>query len=355
MRYLPLSQFAFGLFVILSASVSHAQLPQGVLAAPDANKQLIEQFVDGHIAQLQTGNATSVSGSRNALITQAAAVGAGASFYDVYTEILNRRLTALASNKEARVRLNAAIVNARVAAKAIAPAAGAPSLPSRLNSSTSAFLKDSSDAVVLWGLQAAKYVIPADLSAADIKGGLDLGKDALQAAKDHNSSESLVEEAYRTLTLNPLLGGVAGPPVPPVAAGPLVGFVPYTLDWYDYRVQMYQNLTPPAPIGEIWGSLFFIKKEVWAQLIPQQQQRVLQLMMSLVQGSAKQFAAGQNPAVLDVIKRVAGDFIVFPEMKNSKAATNLARAAGNVTSAQIDADVAALESDLRASGLLKAP
>ena len=84
----------------------------------------------------------------------------------------------IAQNPDVRVRLNAAIICAGVARKT----GGA-----RLTRSTAAFLKDPSDAVALWGLQSAKYVIPALVANTNVPMAVQISKKAVEAAKAHSA------------------------------------------------------------------------------------------------------------------------------------------------------------------------
>ena len=109
---------------------------------------------------MRTPEAAICSSGRATLIAQASIAGSTPGFYDQYADSVNNKIVALAANKDARVRLNAAIVVAKIAAKAG---------NGRLAPATEIFLKDSSDGVALWGLQSAKFVIPALLLGTNVK------------------------------------------------------------------------------------------------------------------------------------------------------------------------------------------
>src|SRR6185437_15244537 len=109
------------------------------------------------------------SAGRGTLIQQASLVGTTPAFFDQYADAVNKKIMSAATNKDQRVRLNVAIVVAKIAAKAE---------NGRLASVTQVLLKDKSDAVALWGLQSAKYVVPALLISADLKQATAVGKAA---------------------------------------------------------------------------------------------------------------------------------------------------------------------------------
>jgi hypothetical protein len=128
---------------------------------PFANQ--IQGFIDDRVKALAGSNAIEQSKAREDLIRQ---VGPGAdgkpptpAFMTDYARRLNGALVPLAQSQDIRVRLNAAIVAARVSQGA----GNAMLLPA-----TQALLKDASDAVVLWSLRAAQAILPSS-----IQGGAD--------------------------------------------------------------------------------------------------------------------------------------------------------------------------------------
>src|SRR5205085_2577218 len=115
----------------------------------------MQSFISAQVAAL-AGTGASQSAARDALIAEASdgAQPASPAYLDTYAELLNPAVGKLASNPQMRVRLNAAIVTARVAERAD---------NSRLADAAVAFINDKSEPVALWGLKAARALIPAVL------------------------------------------------------------------------------------------------------------------------------------------------------------------------------------------------
>ena len=91
-----------------------------------------------------------------ALARQVTAPGTGslsAGFLSAYAGLVNDELLKIAQSPDTRVRLNVAIVSARVAE-------GAKN--AKLAPLTAALLKDASDGVLWWALRSARAVIPYD-------------------------------------------------------------------------------------------------------------------------------------------------------------------------------------------------
>src|SRR4051812_2504955 len=137
---------------------AQAQMPANARTAVDAtpHRQAIDVFVKQQVERL---NDTKTAGAiRQARVQLEAQVGGSPtpSFMQVYAASLNANIQPLASAKELITRLNAAIIVAHVAERVknaeLAPAAAK-------------FMNDPQDAVALWGVKAAKQIIPVLLNA----------------------------------------------------------------------------------------------------------------------------------------------------------------------------------------------
>src|SRR5205085_3695620 len=98
--------------------------------------------------------------------------------------------SALAGHKSMKVRMNAAIAAAQVAAKVG---------NDRLAHVSQLFMKDMTEPVALWGVKAARAVIPA--AARQTKPAVRLEGDVVATVKAHSESGPILEEAYAALTL----------------------------------------------------------------------------------------------------------------------------------------------------------
>ncbi|HWE01345.1 MAG TPA: hypothetical protein VG326_02970 [Tepidisphaeraceae bacterium] len=323
------------------AGVSWGQLPVSIVtsADPTPDRAVIEGFVDKCDAKLASPEYSAWASARSLIVGEATRQGATQGFLDLYADILNKRFLPLADAKDARQRLNVAIIVARVAAKAN---------DGKLTPITEALLHDSSDAVVLWGLQSAKYIVPAWLQMGNAAEARKLAMEAAQAAKDH-PTPATIEEVYRTLVLDPNFGTEKSSDavLKTLSAKAITDYLPAPISFYQYRVNLYNGAVPPTqPVADTWGSSFFIKASVWSAETPQQQSQVLQAMLGLLKGAARQNAAAKSPEMFDLVKRTGQAFdVVGSLMKNSrleKAAHNIASVPNDVPVDELDTRINAL-------------
>ncbi|HZK81566.1 MAG TPA: hypothetical protein VFC46_10875, partial [Humisphaera sp.] len=279
--------------------------------------------------------------ARALIVSEAARPGTTQGFLDVYADVVNEKLIPLVTgDKDARHRLNVAIIVAKVAAKAN----NAKLLPI-----TEALLHDPSDAVVLWGLQSAKYIVPVLVQTGKIPAAKRLGLEVAVAAKAH-VTPATVEEAYRALVLDPNFGTdkAADTVIKSLAPKSISDYLPAPIAFYQYRVKLYAAAAAPEqPIADTWGSSFFIKTPIWSAATPQQQSQILQAMLGLLDGAFKQYGANRSPEMFDLIKRTGQAFdVVGNVLKNSP----LQKAAHNVSSVPNDVGVDEFESRIKALG-----
>lgn len=116
----------------------------------------INRFVRERATALAGGAPAAQSTAREELVSAVApTVALSNAFLTAYTKVVNDELAKLTQNESARVRLNTAIIAARVAEGA--KNAGLQPL-------TLTLLNDSSDAVVWWALRAARAILPHTLA-----------------------------------------------------------------------------------------------------------------------------------------------------------------------------------------------
>jgi hypothetical protein len=282
------------------SAAAQAQLPGPVVQAPVLGPGEIGQidaFVDRELAKLTSNNLPAdlpkISSARNTLYHQAEAQGATPNFLIRYAESLNKKLLDLLKKprgKDPRVRLNAAIVTARIANKV---------QNSSLAGVTQVLLRDDSEAVALWGLQAAKVVVPLLLNpnpatqpdvAPNPALAVSLGQEVVQAATKHGSNPAVIEEAYRTLLLNSALGGAVGIDyLKGINSDSLRTFLPLPIAMLEARIKQYDTDVPPQPVADWWCcKLFLVNPVVWKAATPAQQEQIKQVMLALLKGAAKQ-------------------------------------------------------------------
>ena len=74
----------------------------------------------------------------------------------------------------------------------------------------------------------------------------------------------------------------------------LQAFANQSLDLFEFRIKLYDDVVPPQPVTDTWASSFFVKSKVWAAMSPQQQGRTLQLMIQLLKGVFQATHLGQT-------------------------------------------------------------
>ena len=235
---------ALGVGVVLMPRAALAQPtgPGGGSAPASGNKDLgdniksaanvgpfgnqIQAFIDERVKALSGNNAVEQSKAREDLIRQVGPSTAGPptpSFLSDYGRRLNAALLPLAQSNDIRVRLNAAIVAARVSQGA----GNAMLLPT-----TQALLKDASDAVALWATRAAQAILPSS-----IQGGADQLVPALIAIGQ--TRPRVINGVYDALTIPTKDAKVLGAVVPAIHAV------------LDARIKQYVNGVPPDAFAEV--------------------------------------------------------------------------------------------------------
>jgi hypothetical protein len=327
---------------------SFAQLPSDVVtsADPTAQRATIDAFVGTQVKKMLGADSSQWTLGRTLLIGEVAKANATPGFLDVYADSVNKALLPLTTNKDARIRLNAAIVAARIAAKAG---------NGRLAPVTRACLKDNSDAVVLWGLQSAKYVVPALLQMTDAKGADALAKDAIPAIENHMTA-AVIEEGYRTLLLDPTLPVQDAHYLSNISPQMLSGFLPNPMALLEYRIKLYDEVdVPKQPLSDTWGAEFLVKDKVWNAQTPTQQGQSLNVMLGLLRGAAKQNAAVASPEMIDVIKRTGQGFHVVGNMMKKPALTTAADKVALITTTSAPEEITGaidnLDAAVKALGL----
>jgi hypothetical protein len=235
---------ALGVGVVILPRAAHAQ-PAGPGAGTPStgNKDLgdniksatnvgpfgnqIQAFVDERVKVLSGSDTLEQSKAREDLVRQVSPGAAGAAptsaFMTDYARRLNTALLPLAQNKDIRVRLNAAIVAARVSQGA----GNAMLLPA-----TQALLKDASDAVALWATRAAQAILPSS-----IQGGADQLVPAIIAIGQ--TRPRVINGVYDALT------------IPTKDAKVLGAVVPAIHSVLDARIKQYVNGVPPDAFAEV--------------------------------------------------------------------------------------------------------
>src|SRR5690349_1963955 len=103
--------FVLACFLLIAGGITASafgQLPAEIVTSADPSQQkgVIDTFVAAQTGGLLSADPASWAAGRNMLISQVAKQGATPAFFDVYAESVNTKLLPLATNKDARIRLN---------------------------------------------------------------------------------------------------------------------------------------------------------------------------------------------------------------------------------------------------------
>jgi hypothetical protein len=281
----------FGLLLIVMLALAPTAwgnaIPNEVKQADDvsAYQTSITEAVKASVADLAAGKEE----ARDELINDALLPGqlnngmstASPAYLDAFDAALNTALVDLAKNNELSVRLNAAIVAARVAGL---------SNNTRLADAIQAFVEDKSDAVVLWGVRGARAIIP-DLLRGPFKNPnhplITAVVDSVNKHKDGVAAGWIATAAYDALALDLFNQNHGGRVTPDMISGtiePLQKLMAERLDQYKVEV-------PPDTAADRTGASYLTDGGVWAAQTPEQQVRTMQLLSNLLSLAAQQAQA----------------------------------------------------------------
>jgi hypothetical protein len=319
-----------------AAGPAMAQAPAGIptsaRTAADATpyKLNIDAFVKQQVARLaDSKDPAGVKRARELLEAQVATI-ATPSFLSLYATSLDANVAPLSASKDLLTRLNAAIVVARVAARAQNPA---------LQSSASKFMNDPSDAVALWGVKAAKSLIPVVLAMNGAVPDV-LSPGLINVVKRHWFSGPIAYEAYDALRLNTGAAGAAGVGGPgaaqPASDAAVKAVVPHMLNLFTFRTELYAKGIPPQPTAEIAAAEFLNRTKVWPLLTEPQRAQFVQQIVSLITLAgqhANKGTAEQRWPLVETLKFVGGGLQVIGDSVKDPAMLNSGKAVRAITQA----------------------
>jgi hypothetical protein len=259
----------------------------------------IQAYIQANVEKLSSvDDAVTRSAGREALAKAVDDPNSSPAYFDTYARLLNASLVNLAKSESLPVRLNAAITAARVAEKAN---------NSRLADSASAFVKDSSTPVVLWGVRTAKFVMPSLMSVPAGAQTSPLPSELVPAVKEHPIGP-IVQDTYDALTL-----GMLSTQNRSVPQG-LSNVIPYVLELVNFRIDLYTQAIPYQPWAEQKAGLFFQNRAVWQVLTPVQQVEAMQALSNLISVVAQQ-TQNASPEDRDkltkLVSQIAGSISVI--------------------------------------------
>jgi hypothetical protein len=270
-------------------------------------RQEVQQYISDWVAILQDdSNPQQQSVARDKLTSDVVAVGTqGASidYQSEYAGTIDKDLMPLTANPDTRVRLLAGIVAGRVAEHVS---------NARLADLALALLNDKSDAVVVWGMRTARYVMPWVLVNPMVNSPL---PPAVISAVRNHPDIPLAEDAYEAF-------------IPPAGAdsNALLAAVGQIMDLLRIRIGEYQRLCPVDPAADSFGTTF-LSIRGWPVMAAPQRLEAVQQISNLLSVMAQRCLAddrAEMPRLLAGLQPVAAAIYVIG---NAEQAPNVVAAA----------------------------
>jgi hypothetical protein len=241
---------------------------------------------------LQKDDPAAQSAARDALAAEATGgPQKGASFFylDTYAAELNNKLLPIMKNPNWRVRLNAAITAERVAEAA---------QTSRLADVASAALDDQSDAVVICGLQIARYTIP---SISINPGAKDPLMAKVVAVVTKRPTATFTQYGYNALSLDLIETARTRPWNQSQWNTALSHVIPGIQQIFRKRLDEYANGVPDDPQQERRAALVLTHQFAWTAQAknPPEQQVTLQLLIDLMSFASQRAVTAKDNQTRD--------------------------------------------------------
>lgn len=299
-----------------------------------ADIAVINQAIAKDIAALVSDKSEDVKKARASLIANVTADGAGqpsVAYLDAYAASLNAAVLPLANDAKMHVRLNAAIVTEEVAERAG---------NGRLSEATKRFLNDKADPVALWGMKAARAILPPVFKnpAALTNQANGILPMIVPAVKNHPAMGSMVDQAYHALTLDV-------EPGQNIDANVVKMLVPELFNLMKVRLEAYGAALPAEPQAENRAASFLANGKVWPAMTPQQQTTSVQLLGQLMLETVRYAKVDKKnlDAMMPVYKQTAGALYVIGGAVGNKELQDAAQAAAQLA---LRADAAEMEKRL---------
>ena len=269
----------------------------------------IQAFIDERVKVLAGKDPVEQSKAREDLVRQVNA-GAGGqaptpAFMTDYARRLNAALLPLAQSQDIRVRLNAAIVAARVSQ-------GAGN--AMLLSTTQALLKDASDAVVLWALRGAQAILPSS-----IQGGADQLVPAIIPIGQ--TRPHVINGVYDALTIPTKDAKVLGVVIPAIHSV------------LDARIKQYVNGMPYDAFAEVRPFAYLVGQDEYQGQTVAQKLMTAQRLSDLLYVSAQR--AGdvnneQRQEIVNMLQKVGSALSVIGQREGNAQVEQLGLALRNM-------------------------
>ena len=326
--------------VLLCCGATFGQLSDAVKRAPAPDNAAIQRHVTAAAQNLASDDPDKQARGRDDIaggaVPAAGDAPASPQYLDAYAAAVAKAIAPLTQHQDMRVRLNAAIASARVAERAG---------NNRLTDVTVRFMADKTSAVALWGVKAARSMLPTVLGQGGAKNPL---LDGLVQVAQRFLFGPIVTEIYDALSLNVF---TANPPPPPAV---VKGAIPQMLRVFRVRVDSYGGGVPPDPAVDNIASEFLSFGPVWQTMTPPQRTEAVQGMADLLTlaGQHTQFMEGEDrQTLMPVFKRTGAALQVIGDaLKNapvSTAAKEVTRISSGMDGSEIISKTGALTAALQ--------
>jgi len=315
--------------------------------SPAVIEPAVRDFISGELVRLQ--NKATQKGAKDALIAESTGRGditATPEYQQTYAHVLSQQLQGLTKNPILNVRLCAGVVATQVAEQTLKVNG-----PAEFDALAAALIKDKDEAVVLWGVKLAKFVI-GDL-AIQGKNTDALGNAVIAAVKGRPNSGAIAEEAYAAFSLEPYQSADGFAKAAPV-------LLDHLLKLMDERTDQYATSPPPSPEAERTAAVYLAVQAAQAASAPPMRNRVLKSLGKAVCAVLGQIAAGNNTQQLVEVARSEGQALqVFghniPNPALETAGQAIATVSPNTPSNTLTANCTNLATALKGMGIPFSP
>lgn len=303
-----LPAFVFSV-ALVAAPVLADRIPSAVKTSSTPPSNAISAVLTPQVQNLSSADPLVQKQARESIVFECAGhagLSASPEYGTLYATLLSKALMPAAASPSIRIRLNAAVVVASVAAQVYHDAGSAAGLQPLVEK----LLKDPQQAVVLWGAKSAKYIIASDLEHGGNPTSLDKG--LVQAAKDYPDSGPIIEDVYTSLTLYE--GAFAKLKNDPQFPQNAQVIMPDLLDLIAWRGDQYKvGSNPPGPLADLPATVF-IPVTVFSavQSNPAMLNRTLKVMGDSTCSTLRFLANGTpTPDLMDMAKAYGRAFDAF--------------------------------------------
>lgn len=304
--------------------------------APEAFRPQIDAFIKGNLARLRSTDGAASSAARNALAAEVTGATTTSSYKDLFGASLAAQLLALAGDPDPRIRLQAGILAARVAAA---------SDNTQMADVAAKLLADSNPAVLIWGLKTAKGVLAFQASLPSGLKGTTLPEAVASAVAKSADRGEVVRDGYEALQLDITK-------LPSIRAATIQQLAPHVSAVLSARAKLYASKFPEFADADRDAATFF-SNFAFPGLPPAEKAKVMQNLADIVLLSALRGVDAEGAdqkLMLDHATNIGKNLYILAQEINKKStpqtaaleqATQFFRGVGPITPPAADVVAAA--------------